>query len=235
MFFDGEKPYEGMIGKYDGSEISFGVAARYVAAGEPVGPNDIEFIPLEQTRAKLAELVEASAAARRAPLQRLDDLLAGKDNVEANYQALLREYPWSLGLRWRLVERHEQLDGRNIPDFTGLRADRNVHDIIEVKPPFMPLFRENGEFRAEFNAAWNQCERYLDFVDREADYLRRQKELYFENARCYLIAGYRLTPDQLVKIRRKERMNPRIEVQTFEDIRLFMENTLKFVESRRPE
>ena len=76
------------------------------------------------------------------------------------------------------------LNDKNIPDFTGVRIHDSYRDIIEVKPPFTKMFRNDGNLNSDFNDAWNQAERYLDFARTERDYLQR-KGLRFDNPRCF--------------------------------------------------
>jgi hypothetical protein len=133
-----------------------------------------------------------------------------------------------LGLQYKHVQRHENLDDQNIPDFTAVRVHDSCRDIFEIKPPSMAVFRADGEFTAEFNTSWNQAERYLNFAREEADYLYR-KGLLFDNPKCTLVCGYNLNKDDLRKVRIKERMNPALHFMTFNDLMTFMESTVKFI------
>jgi hypothetical protein len=110
------------------------------------------------------------------------------------------------------------VDDKNIPDFTALRAYDQCHDIVELKQPFLALFRADGSFSAEFNDSWNQAERYLDFCQRQRAYLLDQKELRFENPRCLLLTGNDLTSTEIRSIRSKEGFNPLITVLTYDQL-----------------
>ena len=57
----------------------------------------------------------------------------------------------------------------------------------------------------------------------------------FDNPKCYLILGYNLSRDNIHKIRIKERMNPSIELLTYNDLIAFMKSTVNLVSSLRNE
>lgn len=162
------------------------------------------------------------------PFQRLKALLEDQDNEEAKYQELFQNYPWVLGAQYKKIERHQRLDDENIPDFTGIRVWDNYRDIFEIKPPFMRIFRNDREFTSDFNESWNQAERYLDFARLEKDYLRR-KGLDFNNPKCVLILGFNLPEEEIKKIRTKQRMNPSIQLLTYDEILAFTRHTMNFV------
>ncbi len=164
-----------------------------------------------------------------APLRELRTLLDVQSNDESEYQKLLIQYPWAFSAQYTEIERHTQLDDKNIPDFTGKRVRDDYRDIFEIKPPFTKMFRDTGGFTADFNDAWNQAERYLDFARTERDYLGR-KGLLFDNPECYLILGFRFSEDQIKKIRTKERMNPAIRLITYDNLLTFVEKTITFIQ-----
>ncbi len=130
---------------------------------------------------------------------------------------MLQEHPRLLGYNHQEIERHKNLDERYIPDFTGVRFRDNQRDIIEIKQPFITLFRKDGEFSHEFNKAWNKVEEYLNFARRNQDYLQR-KGLSFDNPECYLIIGYQLSRTQLDKIKIKESNSLAIKVLTYDNL-----------------
>lgn len=136
-----------------------------------------------------------------------------------------------MGAQYARIDSHKTFNDDNIPDFTGVRVRDAARDIIEIKPPFLPLFKENNCFRAEFNNAWDQGERYLDFARNDSDYLKRQKGLFFDNPKCYLIAGYNLNDEQFKELRRKERMNPAITTLTYNDVLAMAHSTVAFVKA----
>lgn len=108
----------------------------------------------------------------RAVIEEIERLIAQKCNDESQYQELLQRYPWILSGQHSSIERHANLDDENIPDFTGVRAADSCRDIFEIKPPFMSVFRKDGELTAQFNDAWSQVERYLNFARQQRQYLR---------------------------------------------------------------
>lgn len=75
-----------------------------------------------------------------------------------------------------------------------------------------------GGFRAEFNDAWNQCERYLAFCQRQRAYLEAEKGLRFDNPRCLLLIGNDLADEQRRVVREKEILLPSITVWTYEEL-----------------
>jgi len=80
-------------------------------------------------------------------LERLKKLLAERCDQEGRYQELLEQCPWMLGGgQYTKVMRHVAQDDRNIPDFTAVRCYDECHDIIELKQPFLQLFRQDGGY-----------------------------------------------------------------------------------------
>ena len=151
-------------------------------------------------------------------LDTLRDLLSEKCDVEAKYQELLEQHPWMLGGMHSEVARHRAYDDRSIPDFTAERCYDGCHDIIELKQPFLKLFRKDAGYTSAFNDAWNQAERYLTFATQQRSYLREEKELRFENPRCLLILGYHLQEHELREIRKKESLGRAISVFTYDHL-----------------
>ncbi len=162
--------------------------------------------------------VMAKVDQMRSALLELKMLLDDKVDDESRYQELLERNPWILGGQHRQIERHTNLDDENIPDFTGVRHHDGFRDILELKQPFLPLFKKDGGFTAAFHDAWSQAERYLVFTRRQRDYLNSQKGLQFENPRCYLVAGFNLTSEQIRLVRDKESVNSAITVLTYESV-----------------
>lgn len=148
----------------------------------------------------------------------LDQYLKSKCTEESKYQELFEEHPWMFGGQYKLVERHTSLNDENIPDFTAVRCHDSYRDIIEIKQPFLPCFKQKDNFASGFNDSWNQAERYLNFVSKQRNYLRDEKELLFENPKCSLIIGHDLTESQLKMIREKESLSNSITVYTYNHI-----------------
>ena len=148
-------------------------------------------------------------------LYRLKQLLENRNESESIYQELLAKHPWMLGGTYSEIQRHRALDDKRIPDFTVIRCYDHCHDIIEIKQPFLKLFRKEGGFAAAFNDAWNQAESYISFAVQQRTYLLEEKELRFDNPRCILVLGYNLTPKQLREIRKKEDLGRIIMVFTY--------------------
>lgn len=151
-------------------------------------------------------------------IQELERLIIEKEEVESKYQNLFVKYPFLLGGVFTSVQPHKKFDDENIPDFTAVRSRDDFLDIIEIKQPFLQLVSEKGVLLSAFNNAWNQAERYLDFARMESDYLRRQKNLIFENPYCYIISGYQPCKTLRKEISRKQRLNPGIIFLTYDEI-----------------
>jgi hypothetical protein len=230
MFLQGEKQFEGLIGLYQGGRVQFAVSKRDMRGGESIGPEALDFVDVEemQDRTQQPSVPQTTDALKEA-ITRLQRLLRQEQHDEGAYQKYLTRHPWVFGAQYKQIDSHKALDDENIPDFTGVRVRDSARDIIEIKPPSLPLFKGQKSFRAEFNDAWNQTERYLDFARNQSDYLMRQKGLFFDNPKCYLLAGYNLTEAQLRELRRKERMNPAITILTYNDLLAMAKSTVVFV------
>jgi hypothetical protein len=214
--------------------MSYAMSIRDAQAGDQLGPADFKFVDIDETRRHFAELRPPSAANLDVPLNDLRQLLQSVSGDESKYQELFARHPWVFGLQYSKLQRHEALDDQNIPDFTAVRVTDGCRDIFEVKPPSMDVFRNDGEFSADFNAAWNQTERYLHFAREQKAYLQ-SKGYRFDNPKAVLICGYDLPADLVQRIRVKEKMNPAIQLMTFNDAIAFMESTINFVRRLRHE
>jgi len=228
IFLEGHEPFTGLICLYRNNELRYGVAARDARGGEEMGKEDFEFVTIEESRQRVKTIPAAQISDLEQPMRYLRELLADGKSDEALYQKLIQEYPWILGAKYDSVQDHTKLDDANIPDFTGVRIHDRYRDIIEIKSPFSPVLRKDGELSSEFNEAWNQCERYLNFAKEDKDYLRR-KGLAFDNPKCYLIIGYSLSDEALGRIRVKERMTPTIEVLTYDGLLAYARATARWI------
>lgn len=229
MFLEGKERFAGFIGLYRNKEVKYAIAARDVR-GELMGPDDFEFLSIEDFNARAKRISPAQITDLEKPVRELKELLNRKETDESKYQELIQKYPWILGLQFEVVQDHRKLDDENIPDFTGVRVHDKGRDIIEIKQPFIPIFRKDGKFVSKFNDAWNQVEKYLNFAREEKDYLRR-KGLRFDNPKCYLFIGFEIPDDGLKKIRDKEKLNPAIEIRTYKDLLAYAESTIQFVKN----
>ena len=164
-------------------------------------------------------------------LAELDELIAGGVSDESKYQELLEEHPWMLGGTYDRVERHAALDDERIPDFTARRNSDLYHDVVEIKHPFITLFKKGDKLAAGFNDAWNQAEGYVTFAQRHRSYLREEKGLAFENPRALLLVGHNLTEQQRKVIREKESLAPLITVRTYDELRRVAAYLVELVET----
>lgn len=159
------------------------------------------------------------------PIRELEEMLYNNESDESKYQELLERSPWAFGMAYETISRHEYLDDKNIPDFTGSRRIDGCIDIFELKPPTTRIFNKDGEFSVDFNNAWTQAERYLDFIHTNVYYLQR-KHISINNPKCFLIMGCNLSIDERDKIKIKERMNTAITLLTYDDLIRYMKSTV---------
>jgi len=173
---------------------------------------------LAQQALMLIGKVPATLEHMKGGLERLRELLRGRNKEEAGYQQLLEQHPWMLGGMYSEIHRHPRLDDQWIPDFAAARCYDRFHDLLELKQPFLQLFRQDGSLSNNFNDAWNQAEDYLNFAIRQRNYLRTEKQLLIENPRCILVAGYELTDRQRRRIRDKEAQSVSVAVITYDEL-----------------
>jgi len=230
MFLQGPKRFAGLIALYIHGDVKFAVAARDIRPGEQLGPKDFLFTGIDEfkKRSRFLKRVPKKDIIDEA-IHRLEALLRAKDNNERHYQEYFEEFPWVFGAQYSKVQAHRNLDDESIPDFTAVRARDDKRDIIEVKPPFLSIFRGDGNFKSIFNDAWNQVERYLDFTRRQQSYLSQQKGLEFENPHCFLLAGDGLSDPQIKRLKAKEGMNQAITILTYNDVLQMIRNTVSFI------
>jgi hypothetical protein len=230
MFTEGGAAFEGYLCRYrppDGFTVA--IAARSVPKGADMGPDDFMFISVDDFNQQLASFPPEEAYSLDKPIRELELLISAQDNEEAKYQQILQTYPWLFGAQYELIQPHKKLDDGNIPDLTGKRVRDSTHDIFEIKPPFTRLFNKSGEFSTEFLRYWDQAERYLNFAREQRSYLFEMKGLVFDNPRCFLIAGIELTNTERTLIKRKEKMNPSIEVYTYNDLLSLAHSTINLL------
>jgi hypothetical protein len=142
MFLEGKERFAGLIGLYRNKEVRYAIAARDARPGDKLGPDFFEFISIDDFKAIPPKVLSDLEK----PIQELQDILDKKNNDETRYQEFLENYPWILGAQYEKVQRHKQFDDKNIPDFTCVRVHDKYRDIIEIKPPFITIFRKDGEF-----------------------------------------------------------------------------------------
>ena len=228
ILLEGEKPFEGFIALYRNGEVKYAIAGRDVREGDELDPKDLIFVKEDEFKKYIKTIQPGQISDLERPIKELNELLNENASDESKYQELFELFPWVLGAKYSAIQRHIGLDDKNIPDFTGIRSTDGCRDVIELKPPTMKVFGKGGNFSAEFNKAWTQTERYLDFILRQRSYLQ-DKGMNFHNPKCYLILGWNLSDDERDKVRVKERMNPLIQSLTYNDVLAFMQNTVDFI------
>jgi hypothetical protein len=226
VLLEGDKPFEGFLCVYRKDDIKVLVAARDVGPGEEVSRESFAEVSIEDANKRIypnsdGQLDEA--------INELEMLLGTRQSDERKYQEWLIKYPWVLGGKYRSIVRHEKLDDKNIPDFSGVRAQDNDRDVFEIEQPFKPVLKEDGGYTQVFNEAWNQAERYLMFVKEQRNYLHETKGLRFENPESILIFGHDLPIPHLKALRMKGRTHPQIKIFTYDDVLRLARNTVTFV------
>ena len=233
IFLLGEERFAGGFVLYrNKEELRFAKSTREIRVGEQPGPENCIFIGRAEVKKLLKTLPPNEISDLDKPIHELKELLERRETNESEYQKWIQRHSWVLDLRYESVQGHRKLDDENIPDFTGVKVNNKNRDIFEIKQPFVPIFRKDRNFTSEFNDAWNQIERYLNFAREEKDYLGR-KGLNFDNPKCYLIIGFGISDDELKKVRAKERLNPAIEILTYNDLIISAERTIKFVKNTK--
>jgi hypothetical protein len=236
-FLQGPKRMEGLICGYKDGKISVAHARRDIAEGTEFSGEDLEFVELDED-GQLAGKTEQTYSFEEAG-RCLDALIKTERNNESAFQDYFTRFPWVFGLQYKKVQSHQKFDDENIPDFSAVSARTSLRDIIEIKPPGLRLFGKGNSLLAAFHSSVTQCERYIDFADANRDYLRREKGLLFDRPIAILVAGYDLPEKCLIELRRKERLNPRLRVYTYNDIRASiksMQNVIQQLsESSKPD
>jgi hypothetical protein len=231
---EGKERFMGFITLYRNKELTVAIANRDIGSGEDVGPNNLRFIKIDEIKKYIKTIRPEQISDLERPIRELKNLISKDEGDESKYQELLMNYPWAFGAEYLTIQRHEYLDDENIPDFTGVKVRDGARDIFELKPPTMKVFAKNANFTSDFHKAWDQAERYLDFVHRNEDYLRKEKGRIFDNPKCYLILGWNLSEEELKKIRIKERGNPSLRLLTYNDLIAFMDSTINLLKGIIP-
>ncbi len=231
MYLEGPKRLEGSLGLYKGDGKSYvAIYTRDARGGEILGQKDFEFVSVEAFKQNHKQIPLDQINCLDEPITKLKQLLDNRDNDESMYQELLHHYPWIFGMQYTQIQRHTQMDDKHIPDFTCIRTTDNYRDIIEIKPPFTELFNKSGtDFRKEFHDYWTQAEKYLQFATQNKDYLRN-KGLYFDNPKCFLILGYNFSDAQkkMIDDKRAYSHSP-VQLLTYNDLLAFMTNTVNVI------
>jgi hypothetical protein len=145
-------------------------------------------------------------------------LLSSRCVTEESYQSLLASNPWILGAQFEEVMSHPVLDDENVPDF-AVRLPGSMHwNLVEIKQPFLPIFRKDGGFSTHLNAAWEQADRYVRFTKDERRYLRDRKHLSFHDTRCTLVVGYDCTDAERRRLADRAATSTCVEVQTWREL-----------------
>jgi len=229
MLLEGKQRFEGFIALYRSGKILHAIAARDIKPHEELEPDDVVFVELDEYLKVRNSGLLPEDSDLDAPVNKLRQLLDNVVEAESEYQQLLENYPWILGMQYRRFDRQTILDDKNIPDFTGVRASDGCRDVFEIKSPFLPLTTKKGTWNVNFHNSWQQAEDRLDFVERNRDYLYNEKGLNFENPRCHLMLGYHLDAKTTSQLYKKARQNPKIVVSTYDSLLSYARNTVGMI------
>ena len=158
------KPFEGLIGSYNGEEAKYAVAGTDVKKGNDIDFGKLNFLSINEFKKIIKEqnLKKDLSDLENAKFELLGML---KDCIqdESRYQKFFIKNPWIFGLQYKQIDRHTQLDDKRIPDFTGVRVKDGHRDIFEIKQPFLKLFNQDSKFCSNFHDAIFQAEEYMRF------------------------------------------------------------------------
>jgi hypothetical protein len=236
MIVQGSGAFSGQLALYRDKQLLFGLAARTVAKGEEMGPSDILFVPVDEAKkaaAKLGVTAREPESTRRLQdgIDRLATLLKSRDNAEGKYQSLLEDHPWMFGASHSKLTSKVKFDDEHIPDFVARRVADECFDIVEIKPPFLPLFSADGTANAKFHEIWSQAEAYLHFARKNSAYLRDQKALEVRNPHCFLVfmESHNVAVQKQLEI--KTALNPAIRVYSWSDVLRLATQTLALLKA----
>ena len=125
MFVQGKERFEGAIGLYQDGQVKFANSKRDIRQGEDCGPEDIDFVAVEELKERIQHLAPPTdIESLEQDLAKLEDLLRQKNSEESTYHEYLTKHPWLFSAQYKCIDSHKAFDDENIPDFTGVR----VHD-----------------------------------------------------------------------------------------------------------
>lgn len=234
LLLEGLQPFGGSLVLYDDKkELKYAIAARDIPAHTNFTKDDFNFISIDEVKKLFQNNIYKNLTDEQLnqPIDELTLLLSNKHLEEAKVQELINRFPWILGLEYNELSRHDRLDDKNIPDFTMMNIRTGGRDILEIKAPFISLFRSDGKFGSAFHEAWQQAEDYLRFATDNRDYLYKEKGLLFNNPICILLIGYKLTQKQVKMLRQKELFNPRIKIYTYNDLIRYATSIVDFIKN----
>jgi hypothetical protein len=231
-FREGAEPFSGVVGLFRDGELGWGLGVVDAAPGTSLGPAISDFVTVEQAR-------KSFRTASAEPATGLSELLAlvpredeAPESVAGEYATVLRRHPWMLGAQHVAIETHAHRDA-NLPSLTAVRASDGARDVVVVEPPSLGIVGKTGKILSAFSDSWHRAQRTLTFVQRQADYLRRELGMKIDQPRCLLIAGAGLGEREREIVRReREAHDASIRLLTYDDLHRLAERTLAFFEPR---
>ena len=231
-FLQGPEPFRGVMGLFRDGELSWGLNVVDAAPGTSLGPAISDYVTIDQAK-------KSFRAAQSEPAMGLSELLAlvpredeAPESVSREYAAVLARHPWMLGAQHVAVETHAHRDP-NLPSVTAVRACDGARDVLVIEPPTLGVVGKTGKVLQSFSDTWHRAQRTLTFVQRQADYLRRELGMKIDQPRCLLVAGSGLTDREREIVRHeREAHDASIRLLTYDDLHRLAERTLAFFEPR---
>ena len=231
-FLQGAEPFRGVMGLFRDGDLSWGLNVVDAAPGTSLGPAISDFVSIDQAK-------KSFRAAQTEPAMGMSELLAlvpredeAPDSVAREYAAVLARHPWMLGGQHVAIETHTHRDP-SLPSVTAVRACDGARDVLVIEPPTLGIVGKTGKVLQSFSDTWHRAQRTLTFVQRQADYLRRELGMKIDQPRCLLVAGSGLTDrDREVVRHEREAHDASIRLLTYDDLHRLAERTLAFFEPR---
>jgi hypothetical protein len=225
----------------EGSDEHFIVDSRFQL---PVGWLAIECFPLlddafwQTANAPIwAELDILGAAAARNLQQNQLNAIDPRSEARHGWALLLKEFEELLrGPEepiHQFLKRHPQLIspthikkwsklpfGSRVSDFV-FREPNNDYELVEIEAPIRPLFRTDGQQRAELTHAMNQIADWLGYLqDHKRDMEEKGLTGISTNPRTLIVIGRSdtLTDDNHRKLAILQITNPKLRILTYDDV-----------------
>ena len=224
-FLEGEAPYEGVVGFYRDGVVRYGVGVADAAKGDSMGPMACDFVSVAEARRSFRAAAEAPARA----LERINELRA----VEATepWIELFHEHPWLFGAQHSAIVATSN-DDPDWPRLTGKRSSDSALDVFVVAAPSTPIVGKTSRVLVGFKEIWSKAERLRIFVQRQADFFKREQGWKVRDPRFFVVAG-RCTAEERQVVRNElEAHFSAIRLVTYDELQVIGERTLSFFQPR---
>lgn len=227
-FLEGDAPYDGVVGLYREGVLRYGVGVPDVAKGESLGPLAVDFVSAADARKSLRSATEPA----RLGLDRFASLYAQREDDPTRWTDLLRDHPWMLGCQHLSILETESNDPE-LPRLTARRALDGAQDVLLVEPPSTRLVGSNGRALSGFRDVWLQAERLRTFVQRQADYLKRELGWKIRDPRFLVLAGRDVDPRERAIVHEEfESHHAAVRLVTYDELRALAARSFEVFETR---